>query len=241
VVNGQKVWTSNAHIADWMFALVRTSRGDSDRHEGISCLILDLHEPGVNAAPIKQMTGEIGFSQVFLDNVKVPADHLVGEEGGGWAIARTTLGFERATAFLAQQIRYLDIYDQLIEMARPVATAARRDDIVRGWIEVRILRLNAVRTLLDSLRRGSPGPESAINRLLLSRFEQRVHELAVDVLGMGGLVMPGSEFSVQWGRWAHGLLRPRASTIGSGTSEMQMLALAEKVLGLPSDPSPAHG
>lgn len=236
-VTGQKIWTSNAHIAHWMFALVRTGPPKEGRADGISCLAIDMRAPGVTIRPIVQMTGDKGFSEVFLDEVEVPDEHVFGEPGKGWGIARTTLGFERATAFLAQQVRYIDICDQLCALAaeRDLPDAVRHD-LVQRWIEVRILQQNAQRTLRAAIERGAPGPESALNRLMLSLFEQRLHEVAMQVLGTSGMLARDDPHAIERGRWVGGFLRTRASTIGSGTAEIQRTTIAERLLGLPREP-----
>jgi alkylation response protein AidB-like acyl-CoA dehydrogenase len=226
VVSGQKVWTTAGHHADWMFALVRTGGTGAG---GLSYLLIDLRSPGVLARPLRAMSGGCEFAEVFLDEVRVPVANLVGEEDGGWAIARTSLGHERATAFLATQFRFRRVLDDLV--ARAQADGRSRDGIVRQELvrletSLRLLTLNGERALRESTGTGAPGPSASVSRLLRSSFEQRLHELAVDLSGPSGMLAGGA---------THGFLRSRAASIGAGTSEVQRTTIAEKVLGLPSD------
>lgn len=238
VVNGQKIWTSGGPISDWIYALVRTGPPDSREH-GISYLLIDLETPGVDVRPIRDMSDRKHFSEVFFDGVRVPVANRVGEENGGWAIARTSLGHERSTAFVATQVRYRRIVDELVALARE--TGAARDPLIRQALarvetDVRLLGLNGLRVLSDVLRGGEPGPASSVTRLFHGEFERRLHEVALDVIGSRALLGPKAPESAERGRWVWGFLRTRASTIGAGTAEIQRNTVAERVLGLPRDP-----
>ena len=241
VVTGQKVWTTNAAIADLMFALVRTGPPGS-RHDGISYLLIDMGAPGVEVRPLRDLTGAAHFSEVFFDRVRVPVEQRVGSEGGGWAIARTSLGHERATAFVAGQLKYRRVVDELHALARTLERAGDpvlRQRLVDAEVGVRTVGWNAERVLAEVLRTGAPGPAGSINRLLLATFEQRLHELALDVTGAAGMLDATDPSAPERGRWAWGFLRTRASTIGAGTVEVQRTTVAEQALGLPRGPEPS--
>jgi alkylation response protein AidB-like acyl-CoA dehydrogenase len=238
VVDGQKVWTTRAQDADWMFALVRTGAPGAD---GISYLLIDMRSRGITVRPLRDMSGASHFSQVFFEHVRVPVANLVGEENAGWRIARTSLGHERATAFIAQEYRYRRIVEELVALARrqgrldePVV----RQELARCAAAIRILSVTGHRTLARVLARDEPGPEASVSRLAASQFEQRLHEVAVDLLGPYGQLDIAEPDAVQRGRWVFGFLRTRASTIGAGTAEIQRNTIAEKLLGLPADLRP---
>jgi alkylation response protein AidB-like acyl-CoA dehydrogenase len=235
VVSGQKIWTSNGHIADWMFGLVRTGTA---RHEGVSYLLIDMKTPGITVVPIKEMAGGSQFSQVFLDEVRVPVANLVGDENGGWAIARTSLGHERSTAYVAQAARYERVVRELQELSKQRGLTS--DPLVRQHladIEIRrrLIEMNGRRVLSEILATGEPGPGASVNRLFYAEFEQRLHEVAVNLLGMAAVLDSRSPDAVERGRWTWGFLRTRGSTIGTGTSEVQRNVVAERALGLPRD------
>jgi alkylation response protein AidB-like acyl-CoA dehydrogenase len=238
IVSGQKTWTTNARHADWIFTLVRTGTRESRQH-GISYLLIDLRSEGVTVRPLRDMTGGSSFCEVFLDDVRVPVSNLVGQENGGWSIARTSLGHERSTAGVSQAMRYRRIVDELHELARQCGRntdAAMRQRLAATEVEVRLITLNSMRTLASALGGAEPGPVSSIGRLMLAEFEKRLHELAVDVIGAASMLDPRDQHSVQKGRWVTGFLATRASTIGAGTAEIQRNTIAEQVLGLPRDP-----
>jgi alkylation response protein AidB-like acyl-CoA dehydrogenase len=238
VVNGQKVWTSNSWNSDLMAALVRTGTEVSRQH-GISYLIIDMSTPGITIRPLKDMAGDVRFSEVFFDDIRVPATNVVGEENAGWRVARTALGYERSTANTATDMRYRRILDELtaltVERGRS-ADPAVRQELARLEISMRLLHLNNLRILSAVLRGEDPGPESSVTRLMHSLFEQRLHEFAVDMLGSNALLDGRDPLAAQRGRWAWGFLRTRGSTIGAGTAEVQRNLIAERVLGLPYDP-----
>jgi alkylation response protein AidB-like acyl-CoA dehydrogenase len=237
VVTGQKMWITNAAQAEWLFTLVRTGTQES-RQGGISYLLIDLSSPGVTVRPLRDMTGGTSFGEIFFDEVRVPAENLVGEENGGWAIARTSLGHERSTAGVASAMRYRRIVDELYALARELGRTTEpvmRQRLAQIEVDVRLITLNSMRTLSTVLAGVEPGAVSSIGRLMLAEFEKRLHELAVDVIGAQAMLAPSDPHSVQRGRWVTGFLATRASTIGAGTAEIQRNTLAEQVLGLPRD------
>lgn len=238
IVNGQKVWTTSAGIADMIFMLVRTGAPES-RANGISYLLIDARAPGVIIRPLRDLTGAADFSEIFFDNVRVPVSNRIGEENDGWRLVRVSLGHERAAGTMNQAAMYRRVLDELIELGR--ARGATADPLVRDRladfeIRVRIMAYQGMRTIESILARGEPGPGASISRLFITTFEQDLHEFAVDLLGSHGTLGRADEHSVEKGRWVWGFLRTRASTIGAGTSEIQRNTIAEQVLGLPYDP-----
>lgn len=239
IVNGQKVWNSAADIADIIFALVRTGTPES-RQKGISYLLIDAHAPGVTIRPLRDMTGDAHFCEIFFRDVRVPVFNLIGEENDGWRLARTSLGHERAAGAMNQAAMYQRVLDDLIELARERGATVDpliRDKLADFAARVRIMRLTGMRTISDIMTKGEPGPASSTSRLFIATFEQELHEFAVDMLGSYGILGRHDPHAVQRGRWVWGFLRTRASTIGAGTAEIQRNTIAEQVLGLPRDPA----
>jgi alkylation response protein AidB-like acyl-CoA dehydrogenase len=238
VVNGQKVWTSSGDIADILFTLVRTGTTES-RQKGITYLLIDAHAPGVTVRPLRDLTGDAHFCEVFFNDVRVPVFHRIGEENGGWPLVRTSLGHERAAGAMNQAATYRRVLDELIELARERGATADplvRDRLADFEVRVRIMRYTGMRTIADIMAKGEPGPASSTSRLFIVTFEQDLHEFAVELLGPYGILGRHDPHAVQRGRWVWGFLRTRASTIGAGTAEIQRNTIAEQVLGLPHDP-----
>src|SRR6516164_6833921 len=187
----------------------------------------------------KVWTSHAGDAEVFFDDVRVPVANRIGEENDGWRLARTSLGHERAAGALNQAAMYRRVLTELEELARErgqLADPLVRDRFVDLEIRVRLIRYNAERTIGGILARGDAGAASSISRLLITAFEQDIHEFAVDLLGPAGLLGKSAPQAVQRSRWLVGFLRTRASTIGAGTTEIQLNTVAEQVLGLPHDP-----
>jgi alkylation response protein AidB-like acyl-CoA dehydrogenase len=238
VVNGQKVWTSHAADADVFFTLVRTGTQESRQH-GITYLVIDAHAPGVQVRPLRDLTGGHLFAEVFFDDVRVPVGDRIGEENDGWRLARTSLGHERAAGAMNQAGMYRRVLTELEELARErglLADPLVRDQFVDLEIRVGIIRYKAEAAIGDILAAGEAGPASSISRLLITAFEQDIHEFAIDLLGPAGLLGKSAPQAVQRSRWLHGFLRTRASTIGAGTREIHLNTVAEQVLGLPHEP-----
>ncbi|MFT4124709.1 MAG: acyl-CoA dehydrogenase family protein [Gordonia sp. (in: high G+C Gram-positive bacteria)] len=235
-VSGQKIWTTMADRADWMFALVRT--GPQQRGtDGISYLLIDMRSPGIEVRPLRDAAGGRHFAEVFLDDVEVPVTNLVGREGQGWSIMRTSLGHERATAFLADEFRYRKVVDKVVRLAARQGYGA--DPLIRSALaeletDVRAIATNSARALDAVLRKEEPGGVASLNRLVKSEFEQRLHRLALRLTGPAAMLGNRSPGALDGGRWSFGYLMSRATTIGAGTAEIQRNALAEVVLGLPS-------
>jgi alkylation response protein AidB-like acyl-CoA dehydrogenase len=242
VVNGQKVWTSYAQFARWGILLARTDQ-DAPKAKGISYFVCDMEAPGVTVRPLRQMTGGEEFNEVFLDDVFIPRDRLVGAENQGWAIANTTLAHERGTS-PRQLVIHRMLLDDLLRLAREgVDGGAPRacDPVVRQHlaqhaIEVEITRLNNWRTLTRIQRREPLGPESSFVKLFWSEMSQRMHDTLMDVLGSVGLCWQPGPHAVAGGRLARSFLYYRAASLFAGSSEIQRNILAERVLGLPRAP-----
>nr|WP_082945843.1 acyl-CoA dehydrogenase family protein [Mycobacterium sp. E1747] len=235
-VSGQKVWTSMADRADWMFALVRT--GPPGRStEGITYLLIPMNSAGITVRPLRDISGAAHFAEVFFDDVEVPVANVVGEEGQGWSIMRTSLGHERATAFLADEFKYRRTVDQVLRLvvARGEdGDAVVRQDVARLESDVHTIATNSARALSALLRGEDPGGVGSVNRLFKSEFEQRLHSLALRLLGPYAALGSRADSALDGGRWTFGYLMSRATTIGAGTAEIQRNTIAESVLGLPS-------
>jgi len=242
IVNGQKIWTSFANIADWCILLVRTDPG-ALKHKGLSYLLLDMKSPGVEVRPIKQMTGDSDFNEVFLEDVRVPEDMLVGQEGQGWRIAITTLMFERAMGDAITAAWFLRNVHAMIDMARHTKRSGRpiiqdpvfRQQLAQAYIDVMMLKYHGYRSLSQLLKGGIPGPEGSIGKLLWSEANQRICRAALSMEGPYAQIMGGSPWSVQDGMWQYLFLRSKGNTIEGGTSEIQLNIIGERVLGLPKD------
>jgi alkylation response protein AidB-like acyl-CoA dehydrogenase len=263
VVSGQKVWTSFAHIASFGILLARTDP-DAPKHSGISYFICPMDAPGVTVRPIVDMTGDHTFNEVFLDDVRLSADHLVGEVNAGWALAKVTLGNERVSlsgegALWGQGPTMGDLVD-LVRRAGGTSDRLLRQRLIRVWVEGEILRIIRLRTVSAALAGRAPGPEASVRKALADDHGQRVMEVAKDLSGaygmtdlgplealtarsstaaLAGLLDDNDEsdpMAHAWPPmiWSHGYLFARALTIGGGTAEVQRNIISERVLGLPS-------
>jgi alkylation response protein AidB-like acyl-CoA dehydrogenase len=232
VVNGQKTWNSNGDRADWCQLYVRTDPGAA-RHEGITCLLVDMRAPGIDARPITTMAGDASFSEVFFSDVRVPLSARLGEIGDGWRVATRTLSNERAgvaSLYLAQRGKL----DRLLAAAsdpradgtRPIDDPMARGALMARYIEVRTLELLAKRSLGAALSGRTPGAEGSVIKLAWSQADQAMANTAVDVLGLQALEGP----------WATNLLASRSLTIAGGTTEVNKNIIGERVLGLPREP-----
>jgi alkylation response protein AidB-like acyl-CoA dehydrogenase len=225
VVNGQKVWSSFAHIADWCI-LVTRSDPDGPRYRNLTYLLVDMHSPGVEVRPLRQITGEAEFNEIFFTDVEVPAGNVLGEVGGGWQVAMTTLLHERGTLGFALSAALDANVRRLVALGRERHLDAHaRDRIAREWIELQALRYTNYRALTSLVKTGIPGPEGSGVKLHWSEQNQRLTKLARELLGEDGLVDDGY--------WNYQQLRSRGNTIEAGTSEVLRNIIAERVLGLP--------
>ena len=231
VVDGQKVWSSYAHIADWCILVTRSDPA-SEGHAGLTYLIVDMKAPGVEVRPLRQITGEAEFNEIFFDGVEVPVENVIGDVGGGWQVAMTTLLHERGTLGFALTAALEVTVGKLIELARDRgATPVQRDAIAREWIELQALRYTAYRSLSALMKTGIPGPEGSILKQQWSEAMQRVTKLALELLGPDAQLL--ADNAPYAGYWQHAQLRSRGNTIEAGTSEILRNIIAERVLGLP--------
>jgi alkylation response protein AidB-like acyl-CoA dehydrogenase len=233
VVNGRKLWSSYATYADMGIALVRTDLG-ARPHKGISMLAIPMDAAGVDVRPLRQMTGDCEFNEVFFDDVVVPAENRIGPENAGWAVANTTLANERGASFIwREQVLHETAIGLL---AQECAARGRAGDpgvrqrLAQSWIDVELFRLHNARTLQRLARGDDVGAESSVVKLFWANISQRLAETAIAVLGPEALLTPN--------RWASRLLSTRANSIMGGTSEIQRNLIGERLLGLPKEPSP---
>jgi alkylation response protein AidB-like acyl-CoA dehydrogenase len=230
VIDGQKVWTSLAHVAQWCFLLARSTPG-SIRHAGLSYLLVPMDQPGVTVRPIEQLTGGSEFNEVFLDGARTAADLVVGPPGEGWAVAMRTLGFERGVSTLGQQVGFRRELDALVELARSTGALddpLLRERLARARMGLEVMRSHALRTI------GDTGHGPSVTKLVWATWHRGLGELAMDVLGAAGLVAPDGELT----RWQRLFLFSRADTIYGGSNEIQRNIIAERVLGLPREARP---
>ena len=227
-VTGQKVWSSFAHLADWCI-LVARSDPESQRHAGLTYLIVDMHAAGVEVRPLRQITGEAEFNEIFFTDVKVPRENLLGEIGGGWAVAMTTLLHERGTLGFALTGALDVAVRRLLALVRERGVDDPRilDAVAREWIELQGLKYTNYRALTTLVETGIPGPEGSAVKLHWSEANQRLTKLALEILGDEAQITDGD------GYWQHQQLRSRGNTIEAGTSEILRNIIAERVLGLP--------
>jgi alkylation response protein AidB-like acyl-CoA dehydrogenase len=240
VVNGQKVWTTLGHIADWCMLVVRTDP-DVPKHRGLSYLLVDMKSPGITVKPLRQMTGEAEFNEMFFEDVRVPRQNLLGGLNEGWRVATTTLMNERGTTALASVMRYRIVFDEILDLVRSITrngAPAISDPVVRQrlaqfYVELEMLRFTSYRAFSQILRGGNPGPEGSISKLAWSELNQRMQEFVIELEGPASQLVKGSPYAIQGGRWQQHFLRSRGNTIEGGTSEIQRNIIAERVLGLP--------
>jgi alkylation response protein AidB-like acyl-CoA dehydrogenase len=237
IVNGQKVWTSMGHVADWCFLLVRTDP-QAPKHKGISFLLVDMKTQGITVRPLRQLTGEAEFNEVFYDNVRVPVDNLVGTLHEGWGVAIHTLAYERDLLTHIRHISLQTAVTRLIKLARDRGQA--RDPVLRQKIASIVigeqaLKLNGYRSLTRVLRGGAPGPEGSTAKLHWSQVDQELALVATEILGQYSQVTGGSPWAPDEGQWEFYELLARGSGIRAGTTEILRNILGERVLGLPKD------
>jgi len=240
IVNGHKVWTSFGYVADYCILLVRTDF-EAPKHKGLSYLIVDMKSPGVSTRPLVQMTGEAEFAELLFEDVKVPAQNLVGEINKGWMVAITTLMHERGSFSFNTVVQFEQRIHNLIELAKEQSRDGRpaiQDPLVRQrlaklYTDVRTFKLNTLRQMSTVTKGQIPGPEGSLLKLHWSELNQRLVELAFEIAGPYSALAPDSEDAPNQGRWQYEYMRARGNTIEAGTSEVQRNIVAERVLGLP--------
>jgi hypothetical protein len=254
VINGQKIWTSYGHLADHIFVLCRTDP-TAPKHRGISFLLCPMRQPGIEVRPIKMLSGESEFNEVFFTDARCPAGDVIGEVNGGWGVAMTLLGYERGEAAAVLPIRYKADLDRLFELARIYGKADDpriRQRLAWCYSKVEIMRFLGYRTLTTWLHGKKPGPEGSIFKNFWSEYQQVETELAMDMMGTAGLVKSGRAPMASFqtddvgapnstSSWQGVFLNARAGTIYAGSAQIQRNILGEMVLGLPKEPKADSG
>jgi alkylation response protein AidB-like acyl-CoA dehydrogenase len=240
VVNGQKVWTSYGWVGNWCELVVRTDT-NAPKHKGLSVLLIDMRSPGVEVRPLRQMTGESEFNEMFFRDVRVPVENLLGQVNDGWNVAVSTLMYERGSYGARLHPLFRRNITRLIELSRTFqknGRAASQDPLTRQklaqcYAEVEIMRLNQLRAFSRITATGAPGPEGSIQKIFWSELNQRLQQVAQEMFGPYGQLLAEDRHSVDKGIWAYGYLRTRGNTIEAGTSEVQRSIIGHFVLGLP--------
>jgi alkylation response protein AidB-like acyl-CoA dehydrogenase len=227
VVTGQKVWTTLAQHAKWCMLVARTDP-DAPKHKGLTYFLMDMEQDGVQVRPLRQITGEAEFNELFIEEARIPDENIVGGEGNGWAVAITTLMHERATLAFGLQIAVKLALRELMDLVRESGATGDplvRDRLAQLYIEAEVLRLNAYRGLSAIMRDGVPGPEGSLGKWQWAEVNQALTELAMDLRGPRAVLQDDT--------WTFRFLRARANSIEGGTTEILKNIVAERVLGLP--------
>jgi alkylation response protein AidB-like acyl-CoA dehydrogenase len=240
IVNGQKVWTSYGWVGDWCELVVRTDP-NAAKHKGLTVLLVDMKSAGVEVRPLRQMTGESEFNELFFRDVRVPVENVLGQVNDGWNVAISTLMHERGSYGARLHLLFKRNINRLIELSRQLrrnGCPASKDPLVRQklaqcYAEIEIMRLNQLRAFSRITATGIPGPEGSIQKIFWSELNQRVQQVAQELLGPYGQLLQGDRRAVDNGLWSYGYLRTRGNTIEAGTSEVQRNIIGHFVLGLP--------
>jgi len=246
LVTGQKIWTSLAQFAQWAFVVCRTDP-DTQRHAGLSYLLVPMDQPGIEVRPIVQITGGTEFNEVFFNDAETDADLVIGGAGNGWAVAMGTLGFERGASTLGQQTGYRQELEALLALAQEngsIDDPSLRQDLMRAWSELEVLRYNQLRMLSALVADGVPGPEMSIGKLYWASWHRRLGELGMRVRGASGMVGVDATSPLEdplgvdyrLDRLQRTFLYSRAHTIYGGSNQVQRNVIGERVLGLPREP-----
>jgi len=236
VISGQKIWSTRAVWADWLFGLFRTDP-DSQRHQGLTFLLVPLRLPGITVRPIRQLNGLPGFAEVFFDDVKVSIDNRLHDEGAGWSVAMATAGFERGL-MLRSPARFQRTAQQLVSLYRDNRASADRDPAVReavlkSWMHAEAYALSTYRTASRLIKGGKIGAESSTNKIFWSELDIAMHETAMHILGARAELLPHAPLARDVGQWLDGFLFAQAGPIYAGTNEIQRNIIAERMLGMP--------
>jgi alkylation response protein AidB-like acyl-CoA dehydrogenase len=234
IVNGQKVWTSDAHHADMCFLLVRTDPS-APKHKGISYLLVDMHSPGVTVRPLVQMTGDHGFNEMFFEDVRVPKKNLVGEKNNGWLVALTSLMYERRARDMTPIVLELAALARLLPHNESSAwdDSRVRQRVAEFACEAWAIRYLGLRQLTRQLKGVPPGPESSIQKLAYSELNLRIQKFAMELLGPYAQMTYQAPLAMDEGKWSYRMLAARGMIIGAGTSEIQRNVIGERLLRLP--------
>ena len=236
VINGQKTWSTRAVWADWCFGMFRTDP-DSERHRGLSFILVPLNAEGVTVRPIPQLDGLPGFAEIFFDNVRVPADCLLGGEGEGWAVAMATAGFERGL-LLRSPARFQATAQRLVNLYCDNRTSADRDPaikdaVMRAWMDAEAYCLTTYQTACRMMSGGKIGAEASTNKVFWSELDQAMHATALSILGAKAELLPHAPAAEGVGSWLDGWLFSQSGPIYAGTNEIQRNIVAERMLGMP--------
>ncbi|AFY18898.1 MULTISPECIES: acyl-CoA dehydrogenase family protein [unclassified Pseudomonas] len=236
VINGQKTWSTRAVWADWVFGIFRTDP-QSQRHHGLTFILLPLNTPGITVRPIPQLNGLPGFAEIFFDDVKVPVENALGGEGMGWHVAMSTAGFERGL-LLRSPARFQETAKRLVQLYLANREQADRDPaigeaVMRAWLDAEAYTLSTYMTASQLVQGGKIGPESSTNKIFWSELDQRMHDTAMSILGLRGELLPQAPAAGDVGHWLDGFLFAQAGPIYAGTNEIQRNIIAERMLGMP--------
>ncbi len=236
VINGQKIWSTRAVYADWLFGLFRSESGSS-RHHGLSFILMPLDLPGITVRPIRQLNGLPGFAEIFFDNVRVPANNLLGGEGEGWRIAMATAGFERGL-MLRSPARFQKTAADLVALyqanrERCDADPAIRDAVMKCWMDAEAYTLATYATASRLAKGAKIGAEASTNKIFWSELDVKMHETAMSILGARAELMPHAPRAEGIAQWLDGFLFSLAGPIYAGTNEIQRNIIAERMLGMP--------
>jgi alkylation response protein AidB-like acyl-CoA dehydrogenase len=240
VVNGQKIWSSGAQYSGWCALLARTDQ-DAPKHKGISFFLVDMKSPGVSVRPIKQISGDAEFNEIYFDNVRVPGDNILGEVNGGWLVANRLLAYERGVITMEMIAGYQRLWDELRDYARStrrngqllVDDSRVRERLAESYVDIQLMRLANLRLLTRYMRGDAPGAETSYMKLMWVTTEQRLNDLAFALAGPDGLAMPGAPRAIAGGDWVRQYFMSRAASIYGGTQDIQRNIIAERIFGLP--------
>jgi alkylation response protein AidB-like acyl-CoA dehydrogenase len=240
LVTGQKVWTTLAHVAKWCMLVARTDP-DAPKHQGLTYFLMDMDQEGVDVKPLRQITGEAEFNEIFMDEARIPEENVIGGVGNGWAVAITTLMNERAGLAFGAQAALQIAMRKLIELAGSTARNGEsiakdpviRDQLAQLFIETEIFRVTNYRGLTKIMKSGVPGPEGSLGKWQWADVNQAIAEVAMEIEGPYAQLEGDSEYSIESGEWQYQFLRTRANSIEGGTTEILKNIVAERVLGLP--------
>jgi len=236
VINGQKTWSTRAVWADWCFGMFRTDP-ESERHHGLTFILVPLDTPGITVRPIPQLDGLPGFAEIFFDNVEVSVDNRLGDEGAGWRVAMATAGFERGL-MLRSPARFQETARRLVELYREnCATAdhdpAVKDAVIRAYLDAESYCLTTYQTACRLSQGGKIGAESSTNKIFWSELDQNMHATAMSILGARAELLPHAPDALGVGNWLDGWLFSQSGPIYAGTNEIQRNIIAERMLGMP--------
>ncbi|NIB39222.1 acyl-CoA dehydrogenase [Pseudomaricurvus alkylphenolicus] len=235
VINGQKVWSTRAVFADWVFCIFRTDP-ESERHHGLSFIFVPLDAPGVTVRPIPQLDGLPGFAEIFFDDVRVPVQNRLGDEGQGWHIAMATAGFERGL-MLRSPARFQQTAKRLVELYRDhqndILDLSIEDAVVKSFLDAEAYALSTYQTASRLIKGGKIGAEASLNKIFWSELDQKMHETAMGILGARAELLPHSAAAGDVGNWLDGFLFAQSGPIYAGTNEIQRNIIAERLLGMP--------